>query len=181
MDNIFGIGLPEFILILIIAGMVMGPERIARTARSLGLLTARLQNISRSFLRQLNAELDSVDETGEIKSTVEELDKLRRQVSELRNEVFTLAAGTAGDGRKAINTLKREVENSILPPFTPNERQTPVQPQSGRAGEGAEVLGQADIVTSDFPIPNGDSAGLPAISRAVILPKRVVVSEDPDE
>ncbi|HMT22539.1 MAG TPA: twin-arginine translocase TatA/TatE family subunit, partial [Promineifilum sp.] len=42
MDNVFGIGLPEFVLILVIAGMVMGPERIARTARSLGVLTARL-------------------------------------------------------------------------------------------------------------------------------------------
>ncbi len=50
MDSFFGIGLPEFVLILVIAGMVMGPERIVRMARSLGVVTARLQNISRSFL-----------------------------------------------------------------------------------------------------------------------------------
>ena len=62
MDNIFGIGLPELILILAIAGMVMGPERIARTARSLGVMVARLQEVSRSFFRQLRAELVSVDE-----------------------------------------------------------------------------------------------------------------------
>ena len=91
MDNVFGIGLPEFVLILVIAGMVMGPERIARTARSLGVLTARLQTISRSFFRQLNSELDSIDSDGQLKSTVDELNQLRRQVADLRSEVFTLA------------------------------------------------------------------------------------------
>ena len=29
MDSFFGIGLPEFVLILLIASVVMGPERIA--------------------------------------------------------------------------------------------------------------------------------------------------------
>ncbi len=42
MDNIFGIGLPEFVLILVIAGMVMGPERILRTAEGLTAERARL-------------------------------------------------------------------------------------------------------------------------------------------
>jgi Sec-independent protein translocase protein TatA len=116
MDGIFGIGLPEFILILVIAGMVMGPERIARAARSLGLLTARLQTISRSFFRQLNAELDAADQDGQIKSTVEELNLLRRQVADLRNEVMTLAIGTAAEGKQAFRDIQRETHNSILPP-----------------------------------------------------------------
>jgi Sec-independent protein translocase protein TatA len=68
MDNIFGIGLPEFILILVIAGMVMGPERIVRAARSFGRLAARMQSVSRSFIRQLNAELESVDQDGQSKA-----------------------------------------------------------------------------------------------------------------
>ena len=62
MDSVFGIGLPEFILIMLIAGIVMGPERIARTARWLGKTTAQLQAISRGFVRQLTAEIDGADD-----------------------------------------------------------------------------------------------------------------------
>ena len=65
MDSVFGIGLPELILLVVLAGMVMGPERIVRYARLLGAMTARLQSVSRAFLRQLSAELDSVDSGGE--------------------------------------------------------------------------------------------------------------------
>lgn len=179
MDNIFGIGLPEFILILVIAGMVMGPERIARTARSLGLLTARLQTISRSFFRQLNAELDSVDEDGQLKNTVEELNQLRRQVADLRNEVFSLATGTAAEGKQAVREIRNEVEHSIMPPSitagmksarqSPNNNDTPVHrppalfpEEQGKAPTGAS--------------PNG--AQEPA--QPFTLPKRVEIPEDPD-
>ena len=67
MDSFFGIGAPELVLILIIASMVMGPKRIGQTARWLGRTTAQLQNISRSFIRQLNAELDLDGENNELK------------------------------------------------------------------------------------------------------------------
>lgn len=181
MDNIFGIGLPEFVLILVIAGMVMGPERIARSARSLGVLTARLQNISRSFLRQLNAELDSVDETGQLKSTVEELDQLRRQVSELRNEVFTLAAGTHADGRKAVHALKREVENTILPPGK-GVAQPAVPPRAAQNQEnGNQISSSMDVDRFHESNSGVDEYGNQAISRAFNLPKRLNVTEDPEE
>ena len=83
MDSIFGVGLPELILVAVLAGMVMGPERIVRVARTLGLMTARLQGVSRAFLRQLSAELDSTDSDGQLRDTLDELQQLRRQVAEL--------------------------------------------------------------------------------------------------
>ncbi|MCP5098981.1 MAG: twin-arginine translocase subunit TatB, partial [Chloroflexi bacterium] len=62
MDSFFGIGFPELVTILILAGIVMGPARIGRVARWLGRTTAQLQTISRGFMRQLSAELESVDD-----------------------------------------------------------------------------------------------------------------------
>lgn len=187
MDNIFGIGLPEFILILVIAGMVMGPERIARSARSLGLLTARLQAISRSFFRQLNAELDSVDQDGQLRNTVEELNLLRRQVADLRSEVFTLAGGAAAESKQAIREIKREAENSILPPSlsagmkqasmpaagalptTPPAPPVPVYPPPALFVEEAQAAA-----------PGPARNGLPQSSPPGKLPKRVNITEDPD-
>lgn len=180
MDNIFGIGLPEFVLILVIAGMVMGPERIARTARSLGVLTARLQTISRSFFRQLNAELDSVDNDGQLRSTVDELNQLRRQVADLRNEVFTLAAGTATETKQAFTDIRREAENSILPPGL-GSGNAPRQP---KPVDGDQTVYKPPSLAIDRPTqPATEANGRAALissPTAPRMPKRVDVSEDPD-
>jgi Sec-independent protein translocase protein TatA len=72
MDSIFGIGLPELMVILLLAGLFMGPHRIRRVARTLGYWTAQLQTISRQFARQLNTELDSLD-SGEMKGALQDV------------------------------------------------------------------------------------------------------------
>ena len=115
MDSIFGVGLPELILVAVLAGMVMGPERIVRVARTLGLMTARLQGVSRAFLRQLSAELDSTDSDGQLRDTLDELQQLRRQVAELRSEVLTIAGGPAAEGKQVMRELK-SAQNAIMPP-----------------------------------------------------------------
>ncbi len=89
MDSFFGIGAPELILILVIAGMVMGPERIGRTARWLGRTSSQLQSISRSFIRQLNSELDLDGESSEIKGAWNDMQDMRRQIEELKGELMT--------------------------------------------------------------------------------------------
>ncbi len=90
MDSFFGIGAPELILILVIAGMVMGPERIGRTARWLGRTSSQLQNISRSFIRQLNTELDLDGESNEIKGAWNDMQDMRRQIDELKGELMAV-------------------------------------------------------------------------------------------
>lgn len=179
MDNIFGIGLPEFVLILVIAGMVMGPERIARTARSLGALTARLQTISRSFFRQLNAELDSADTDGQLKSTVDELNQLRRQVSDLRNEVFTLASGAATETKQAFTDIRREAEHSILPPSLSSKSAS----QQTRPAEKNEEVHRPPSL-ADRPLPgaadsNGSSVTISS-QPPPRMPNRLDITEDPD-
>jgi sec-independent protein translocase protein TatB len=113
MDSFFGIGLPELILILIIAGLVMGPERLGQTARWLGRIIAQLQSISRGFVRQLNAELDAIDPTGELKATRRELQDLRRQMDDLRKEVTTEAQRPFQEGQQALRETREELERTI--------------------------------------------------------------------
>lgn len=178
MDNIFGIGLPEFVLILVLAGMVMGPERIVRAARTFGVLTARLQSISRSFFRQLNAELDSADQDGQIRSAVEEVNLLRREVTDLRKEIFTLASGTALDGKRVLREIERET-NSILPPNLTsglNQRPTPT------AKESEPVYRPPLLITEEPKSAGGEGAnGSQSPRQPLKMPKRVNVAEDPDE
>ena len=178
MDSIFGIGLPEFVLILVIAGMVMGPERIVRMARSLGVVTARLQNISRTFLRQLSSELDSVDNTGALRSTAEDLKQLRQQVNDLRNEVLTLTTGENLGQKKMSGGIQRGPSNSIMPPSKtapPPISHSKTSPENvGTAHRPPSLASRVEAV-----VHTDGSADMRA-NRPPLLPRRVDIPEDPD-
>lgn len=123
MDSFFGIGLPELILIMLIAGIVMGPHRIAHTARWLGKVTVQLQTISRTFMQQLNSEIEAIDEGGELKSAAAEIRDLQRQLAELRKEITSVTNTAVQEGRSAID----EIEQSIKPPSLSESKQPPGQ------------------------------------------------------
>jgi Sec-independent protein translocase protein TatA len=115
MDSIFGIGLPELILILVIAGIVMGPERIGVTARWLGKTSAQLQAISRSFVSQLNAELDGITDADEIKGALQDMQDLRDQVEQLKKELISVSNGAVLDTKKTLKETQEELERTIAP------------------------------------------------------------------
>lgn len=156
MDSFFGIGAPELILILVIAGMVMGPERIGRTARWLGRTTSQLQGISRSFIRQLNAELDVDGEKDTLKGAWRDMQDLRRQIDDLKGELTAVTGGAFQDGEKALSGIKKEVERTIAPPSL--------------AAASTELSETAELSeTTGDPLP------------ALELPNRIEVTDDPEE
>ena len=116
MDSFFGIGAPELILILLLAGIVMGPQRIGQMARWLGKTTAQLQGVSRQFMRQLNAELAAADEGRDLKGALDDIQALRRQVNELRQELKSSAAKPIEDGKTAVQESRKLVQEAITSP-----------------------------------------------------------------
>jgi Sec-independent protein translocase protein TatA len=66
MDNIFGIGGPELLLILVLATVVLGPLRMIQMARGFGRLVRDLRNYSRELMSGLNEELAFLDEAKEV-------------------------------------------------------------------------------------------------------------------
>ena len=101
MDSFFGIGLPELILILLLAGMVMGPQRIRHVARTLGRITSQLQNVSREFARQLNSELDALD-GDQVKGSLSDLRELQAEVQALRRELSQAPRSMVGEVKDAV-------------------------------------------------------------------------------
>ncbi|HQF69800.1 MAG TPA: hypothetical protein PLH39_00825 [Promineifilum sp.] len=181
MDSVFGIGLPELILVVVLAGMVMGPERIVRYARMLGVVTARLQSVSRAFVHQLTAELDAADSSGELRETIDELQLLRRQVAELRAEVLTIASGTAAEGKQVMRELK-QAQNAIMPPnllaATREARATTVPRPISAATPGPAVHRPPSLFPEATPSAPPATGTPPALSPA--LPRRVDITDDPD-
>jgi Sec-independent protein translocase protein TatA len=155
MDSFFGIGAPELVVILLLAGIVLGPKRIRQVAFWLGKVTAQLQAISRGFTRQLNAELSAIDNDGEMKGALEEVQDLRRQLADLRREITSVASEPLAEGQKAVHEAKNAVDNTIRPTHMNSEEYSIKK----KASESQE------------PSENGESTDLPNI---------VEVNDDPE-
>ncbi len=67
MDSIFGIGGNELIVILLLAAIVLGPERIARSAREIGKFIRNVKSYFSSLSSELKSELEVLDEMEKIK------------------------------------------------------------------------------------------------------------------
>jgi sec-independent protein translocase protein TatB len=66
-NNIFGIGSNELLVILVLAAIVLGPERLARSAREIGKFIRNGKAYLTSLSGELKAELDILDEINKVK------------------------------------------------------------------------------------------------------------------
>jgi len=121
MDSFFGIGIPELIVILLLAGLIMGPQRIRTVAYTIGRVTAQLQAVSRQFARQLNAELDGLeDET--LQGAMQDMNELRREVETLRRELTAAPKSLLGEVEREIQETKAAID-----PETAKQEANPVE------------------------------------------------------
>jgi Sec-independent protein translocase protein TatA len=64
--EIFGIGTPELLVILLLATIILGPERMVRTARELGKHARNLKAYFSALSEELKTELDVMDEFNKV-------------------------------------------------------------------------------------------------------------------
>lgn len=67
MDSILGVGGNELIIILVLAAIILGPERIARAAREIGKFVRNVKSYFSSLSSELKSELDILDEMEKVK------------------------------------------------------------------------------------------------------------------
>lgn len=157
-DSIFGIGGPELFVILVIAGIILGPKRIAQVANWFGRTTAYLQNISRGFATQLKDELNQLDEEGDLKSMMSEMTALRDEVNQLQSQL-------KGQVQDAVEETKSAVDESI---GQVNSIGGPPKLDLNSNGNG----NGSDPVESDKTVP--------AKKEPPQLPNLVEVADDPE-
>jgi Sec-independent protein translocase protein TatA len=69
--RVLGVGNMEFFLIVLLAGIVLGPERLARTARKAGTMIKEVKAYFSELSSGLKEELDLLDELEEIKKNLD--------------------------------------------------------------------------------------------------------------
>ena len=68
--DIFGIGGNELVVIILLAAIILGPERLARSAREIGKFVKNAKAYFTSLSSELRAELDVLDEMEKVKKDI---------------------------------------------------------------------------------------------------------------
>ena len=128
----FDIGFSEIVVIAVVALVVIGPERLPKTARTLGHLFGRLQRYVSDVKADISREIE-----------LDELRKLQREMQGAARDFEQTVTTTASEVKTGVQNVARElneagatpVSASSLPPLeTPPAEPTPVERQAPLPG-----------------------------------------------
>src|SRR3990172_9243312 len=106
--DFLGFGTGEIVIVLIIAFLVFGPDKLVDVARTLGRLSTKVTNAGRDFTRSIQEEVDLAKESKELK----ELKEAGRELAEaVREETSSLSQEVKGAGRELIEVVKEETSS----------------------------------------------------------------------
>jgi sec-independent protein translocase protein TatB len=99
---VFDIGFSEMVVCAVVALVVIGPERLPRVARTLGVLFGRLQRYVAQVKSDINREMDMAD-LGKVKTEFESA--ARSFESDFRSQ--------AADVEREVKEAQRAIEGSL--------------------------------------------------------------------
>src|SRR5512135_2207297 len=100
--EVFGIGPLEIVLVVLIAFIVLGPERIPGTMRQLGKWTRQLRETVNNITRDYNTEIREL--TGEITALQDEIRSIQRDLGSIATGFMTTTVPPAGRPPTRSNT-----------------------------------------------------------------------------
>ena len=149
----FDIGISEIMVIAVVALIVLGPEKLPKTARTLGHLFGRLQRYVGEVKADINREL-----------ALEDLKKLQAEVSTAATD-FADVDVRDGEGSGRQRPRRRSEPQCARPPARERRRRggAPRSPTRRGAGSRARALppAPAEPVPADAP----QQASLPGFER----------------
>jgi sec-independent protein translocase protein TatB len=152
----FDVGFSEIVVIAVVALVVIGPEKLPKTARTLGVLFGRLQRYVGEVKADINREM--------------ELDELRKLQSEMQGAARDLeqtVASAASGVATGVQNLERELSGASTEVLAaaPAETSSVAPPAPVPAGEArAADLGAPGVTAT------ATTAAQPAPSRQAALP-----------
>jgi len=111
----FDIGFSELLVIGLVALIVIGPERLPRVARTLGILAGRLQRYVADVKADINREV--------------ELDELRKMKDSVQQTVSGIESSVQDELSKTADGLNAAANSAMGAPTNPAEAETPKIPE----------------------------------------------------
>ena len=191
----FGVGLEEFIAIILVALIVLGPERLPIAMRTVGRWVRKLRDMSREFRREFAEEFAFIQEEmselrREADATRSELAEIRRElgqtVQETTDEVTSIRDDVVSDVQGAVDAVsgRDSASTPALPPpaaTTANgaaaangEQQSPSMPTFAPNAADAMALAISETFTS-----NGVTAADNGAVDAAEAPEPAVTTDKP--
>src|SRR5512135_1096767 len=157
MDGIFGIGIPEILIVVVLALIIMGPQDMVKTARKLGRWVYRvyhsptwrmimstsqeLRELPTKFVREAGLE-DTIDEIKNTTADVRaQLKEATSDVSDGLKDVSGEASGELKEARQELGDGARAAVSELredLPPAAP-EAPTPPEPSLEATADVVQV------------------------------------------
>ena len=116
--EVFGIGPLEIALVVLIAFIVLGPDRIPGTMRQLGKWTRQLRETVNNITRDYNTEIREL--TGEITTLQEEIRSIQRDLGGIATGFMTTTLPPAGKPPTRSNAAAPVDPNGAEPADTPH-------------------------------------------------------------
>jgi sec-independent protein translocase protein TatB len=107
----FGVGAEEFIAILVVALIVLGPERLPVAMRQIGQWARRLRDMSREFREEFAEEFSIIqEEMGELRR---EAEVTRGELAEIRRELGQTVQKTADEVTDIRKEMTEDVQGAV--------------------------------------------------------------------
>jgi sec-independent protein translocase protein TatB len=150
----FDIGFSEIVVIAVVALVVLGPEKLPKTARTLGHLFGRLQRYVNDVKRDIQRELE-----------LEELRKLQQNVQSAAKEIEDSMASATRDVERSVHDVEAALGATAEPapasPPTEASAGSPTSPAAPAPPPAAPAAATTAPGTADAP----RQASLPGFDR----------------
>lgn len=113
----FDIGFSEIVVIAVVALVVLGPEKLPKTARTLGHLFGRLQRYVNEVKRDIQRELE-----------LEELRKLHQNVQSAAKEIEDSMTSASRDVERSVRDVEAALGATAETPLPGPPAETPAAP-----------------------------------------------------
>ena len=140
----FDIGFSEIVVIAVVALIVIGPERLPKTARTLGHLFGRLQRYVADVKADINREMQ-----------LDELKKLQQEVHSAATEIESSVNAVAREAETGVHGVASELNAAAATPSDP-------------PGAHGDAVAVAPALPAAPPVESGAiprQASLPGLDR----------------
>lgn len=133
----FGIGMPELLVILVVALVVLGPKRLPEVARALGKGLAEFRRVTGEVNRELETARNLIEQEAR------EHDALRRKAERARSQAAKPAAGPNA-ASEAEGTAAPAPVTAAAPPVVPTAAPDGTMPAGAPAPDSAPASPSSD-------------------------------------